>query len=311
MDLEEYITEYEQQVEISLKLFMDNYQKYMKINLVKPTPKEIEELFTQSSEINLIIQDVDSKIDIAIKAIEKARFRSQYSTNLKNVENKKDTLDRLVKKFKDKYESNSNFLVEYRENLDEEGEVKPCKNEDKDNTITSKNSNISEINNDDDDFEKIKKEDLAEGIDQLLIVKEIIDNDENFLGCSKEEMQQIIQIKNELKDLLAMTRQQIEAENQKLIEIEERVDESALNVQKGNKQLKKAALINNSKNKIKYQFLFGGVFGILGTALNVIPGLGNAFGAFIGAKIGKLMSKIDKKAIDNIEKKYARKKTKK
>lgn len=311
MDLEEYITEYEQQVEISLKLFMDNYQKYMKINLVKPTPKEIEELFTQSSEINLIIQDVYSKIDIAIKAIEKSRFRSQYSTNLKNVENKKDTLDRLVKKFKDKYESNSNFLVEYRENLDEEGEVKPCKNEDKDNTITSKNSNMSEINNDDDDFEKIKKEDLAEGIDQLLIVKEIIDNDENFLGCSKEEMQQIIQIKNELKDLLAMTRQQIEAENQKLIEIEERVDESALNVQKGNKQLKKAALINNSKNKIKYQFLFGGVFGILGTALNVIPGLGNAFGAFIGAKIGKLMSKIDKKAIDNIEKKYARKKTKK
>lgn len=311
MDLEEYITEYEQQVEISLKLFMDNYQKYMKINLVKPTPKEIEELFTQSSEINLIIQDVYSKIDIAIKAIEKSRFRSQYSTNLKNLENKKDTLDRLVKKFKDKYESNSNFLVEYREKLDEEGEVKPCKNEDTDNTITSKNSNISEINNDDDDFEKIKKEDLAEGIDQLLIVKEIIDNDENFLGCSKEEMQQIIQIKNELKDLLAMTRQQIEAENQKLIEIEERVDESALNVQKGIEQLKKAALINNSKNKIKYQFLFGGVFGILGTALNVIPGLGNAFGAFIGAKIGKLMSKIDKKAIDNIEKKYARKKTKK
>ena len=103
MDLEEYITEYEQQVEISLKLFMDNYQKYMKINLVKPTPKEIEELFTQSSEINLIIQDVYSKIDIAIKAIEKSRFRSQYSTNLKNLENKKDTLERLVKKFKDKY----------------------------------------------------------------------------------------------------------------------------------------------------------------------------------------------------------------
>lgn len=310
MNLEDYITGYEEQVDISLDLFMNNYQQYMKIKLIKPTTKDIEELYTQSSQLNLIIEDVYSKIEAAKKAINESRFKSQYSSNLKNIEIKKDTLDRLVKKFKERYQSNSDFLIEYQDNLEEKEKVKSSGNNNKENTITTQNSNTSETNNDD-DFEDMKQEDLVEGIDQLLVVKEIVDNDENFLGCSKEEMEQIIQIKNDLKDLLAMTREQIESDNQKLIEIEENVEKSAAYVEKGIKELKKAALINNSKNKLKYQLLFGSVFGILGTALNVIPGLGNALGAFLGAKVGKLMSKIDKKAIDKIEKKYNKKKKKK
>ena len=56
---------------------------------------------------------------------------------------------------------------------------------------------------------------------------------------------------------------------------------------------------------MKLQFLFWSVLGALDTFVNVIPGVGNVLGAFLGTKVwGKLMSKIDKKAIDNIDNKY-------
>ena len=84
-------------------------------------------------------------------------------------------------------------------------------------------------------------------------------------------MKEIIELKNQLKELLSLTRAQIEAENQRLIDIEDFVEQAGQAVEKGNEELRQAALIKNNNNKMKLQFLFGGVLGALDTFVNVIP----------------------------------------
>ena len=100
-------------------------------------------------------------------------------------------------------------------------------------------------------------------------------------------MKEIIELKNQLKELLSLTRAQIEAENQRLIDIEDFVEQAGQAVEKGNEELRQAALIKNNNNKMKLQFLFGGVLGALDTFVNVIPGVGNVLGAFLGTKVGE------------------------
>lgn len=252
-----------------------------------------------SSNINSLIEQINHKIENVIEMYENHPRKKFYQSNVKSLQRKKDTIDRLGQKFKEKLDYNSDFISDYVYHNEEKNE-------------TNENNTIEQTTEDDNNsFEDISKEDYEQSKEKLFVLKEIIDNDENFLGCSKEEMAEIIEIKNQLKDLLAMTREQIEADNEKLLQIEELVEKAAEKVDKGNEELKKAALIKNKNSKMKLQLIFGGVLGALGTFANVIPGVGNAIGGFLGTRLGKLISKADKKAIENIDKKYNKLKKKK
>ena len=289
----------EQEIQGLITSFMNSYDEYMKIELVHPTNNEIQELYMISSNINSLIEQINHKIENVIEMYENHPRKKFYQSNVKSLQRKKDTIDRLGQKFKEKLDYNSDFISDYVYHNE-------LKNE------TNENNTIEQSTEDDNNsFEDISKEDYEQSKEKLFVLKEIIDNDENFLGCSKEEMAEIIEIKNQLKDLLAMTREQIEADNEKLLQIEELVEKAAEKVDKGNEELKKAALIKNKNSKMKLQLIFGGVLGALGTFANVIPGVGNAIGAFLGTRLGKLISKADKKAIENIDKKYNKLKKKK
>ena len=291
MDDDDNTLEYEEQVKVSVDLFMNSYDEYMKITLTNPTKEQVKKMTILSGQIGSIIEDVNMKIGLAINCYENSKRAKFYQNNIKSLQRKKENLDRLTKKFQQRLQENNDFLSDY--SFDD---TKP-------NTITKEEDSNDGMTYNEEDI-PISKEDIEEGEDKLFQLKEIIEDDKNFLGCSKEEMAEIIEIKNQLKELLALTRKQIEADNQKLLEIEELVDYSAHKVEVGNEELKKAALIKNKNNKMKLQLLFGAVLGGLGTFVNIIPGVGNALGAFLGTKVGKLLSKIDNKAIDNIDKKY-------
>lgn len=289
----------EQEIQGLITSFMNSYDEYMKIELVHPTNNEIQELYMISSNINSLIEQINHKIENVIEMYENHPRKKFYQSNVKSLQRKKDTIDRLGQKFKEKLDYNSDFISDYVYHNEEKNE-------------TNENNTIEQTTEDDNNsFEDISKEDYEQSKEKLFVLKEIIDNDENFLGCSKEEMAEIIEIKNQLKDLLAMTREQIEADNEKLLQIEELVEKAAEKVDKGNEELKKAALIKNKNSKMKLQLIFGGVLGALGTFANVIPGVGNAIGGFLGTRLGKLISKADKKAIENIDKKYNKLKKKK
>ena len=290
----------EQEIQELITSFMNSYDEYMKIELVHPTNKEIQELYMLSSNINTLIEQINQKIKTVTEMYENHPRKKFYQNNVKSLQRKKDTIDRLGQKFKDKFDYNSDFISDYVYNNEEKN--------DENNKITQ---TTEDNNNQFEQFEDLSKEDYEQSKEKLFVLKEIIDNDENFLGCSKEEMAEIIAIKNQLKDLLAMTREQIEADNEKLLQIEELVEKAAEKVDQGNEELKKAALVKNKNSKMKLQILFGGVLGALGTFANVIPGVGNALGAFLGTRLGKLISKADKKAIENIDKKYNKHKKKK
>lgn len=292
MDDDDNSLEYEEQVKVSLNIFMDCYDEYMKIELSNPTKAQVKEMTILSGQIGSIIEDVNMKIGLAINCYENSKRSKFYQNNIKSLQRKKENLDRLTKKFQQRLQENNDYLSDYSFD-DTKANTITKEEEDTNDNITYNEENIA-----------ISKEDIEEGEDKLFQLKEIIEDDKNFLGCSKEEMAEIIEIKNQLKELLALTRKQIEAENQKLLDIEELVEYSAHKVEVGNEELKKAALIKNKNNKMKLQLLFAGILGGLGTFVNIIPGVGNALGAFLGTKVGKLMSKIDEKTIDNIDKKY-------
>ena len=292
MDDDDNSLEYEEQVKVSLNIFMDCYDEYMKIELSNPTKAQVKEMTILSGQIGSIIEDVNRKIGLAINCYENSKRSKFYQNNNKSLQRKKENLDRLTNKFQQRLQENNDYLSDYSFD-DTKANTITKEEEDTNDNITYNEEDIA-----------ISKEDIEEGEDKLFQLKEIIEDDKNFLGCSKEEMAEIIEIKNQLKELLALTRKQIEAENQKLLDIEELVEYSAHKVEVGNEELKKAALIKNKNNKMKLQLLFAGILGGLGTFVNIIPGVGNALGAFLGTKVGKLMSKIDEKTIDNIDKKY-------
>ena len=230
--------EYEQQVQISLALFMNSYDAYMKIELNNPTKEEVNEMNAISGRIGSIIEDVNKKnaLAININRYENSSRKKFYMNYVKALQRKKENLDRLTKKFQQRFQENNDYLSDY------------CFDNTKINTITKEEEDLENV--------QISKEDIEDSQNKLYQLKEIIDDEKNFLGCSKEEMKEIIELKNQLKELLSLTRAQIEAENQRLIDIEDFVEQAGQAVEKGNEELRQAALIKNNNNKMKLQFLF-------------------------------------------------------
>ena len=135
---------------------------------------------------------------------------------VKALQRKKENLDRLTKKFQQRFQENNDYLSDY------------CFDNTKINTITKEEEDLENV--------QIPKEDIEDSQNKLYQLKEIIDDEKNFLGCSKEEMKEIIELKNQLKELLSLTRAQIEAENQRLIDIEDFVEQAGQAVEKGNEE---------------------------------------------------------------------------
>ena len=63
MDDDDNSLEYEEQVKVSLNIFMDCYDEYMKIELSNPTKAQVKEMTILSGQIGSIIEEVNMKVN--------------------------------------------------------------------------------------------------------------------------------------------------------------------------------------------------------------------------------------------------------
>ena len=150
----------------------------------------------------------------------------------------------------------------------------------------------------DDDKEKTR-EILENDNKQLMLVINILDSQE-IQKQYKDQLKEVLQVKNELKEIMGSIQNMLQKDDEDLMNIEENVNNAYDNLLKGNDELKSAAKKAVSRRRIKYQFGLAGLGAVLGT---IVPGLGNVIGGLIGAGIGTALYKVDKYRLDSIDKK--------
>ena len=167
----------------------------------------------------------------------------------------------------------------------------------------------SDVEDNEDEKEKIKEiqkyqeDELYANVDaretmkndqkNIVIIKNLLQSAE-LKAKKDEEKRKLFKLQNELDDLFKEIEQGVH--NQ--------VDDSLYRIEKANNQeLEKAARIAINRRRLSYQIGLGATFGAIGT---VVPGIGNAIGAALGALIGYGIYRVDmhrlNKATKNKEK---------
>lgn len=125
-----------------------------------------------------------------------------------------------------------------------------------------------------------------------------LENEQKEFSKDKQNLHKINEIKNKIKDLTISIENEIIKGKDTLIEINNNINEYGENIEKTNDELRKAAILRNRNNSIKYPLYLGA---ILGAAGSFVPGVGNAVGAVIGSGVGFALTKLEKRAIKKIE----------
>ena len=177
----------------------------------------------------------------------------------------------------------------------------------------------SDVEDNEDEKEKIKEiqkyqeDELYANVDaretmkndqkNIVIIKNLLHSAE--LKAEKdEEKRKLFKFQNELDDLFKEIEQGVHNQGGQIDDIVKKEDDSLYQIEKANNQeLEKAARIAINRRRLSYQIGLGATFGAIGT---VVPGIGNAIGAALGALIGYGIYRVDmhrlNKATKNKEK---------
>ena len=177
----------------------------------------------------------------------------------------------------------------------------------------------SDVEDNEDEKEKIKEtqkyqeDELYANVDaretmkndqkNIVIIKNLLQSAE--LKAEKdEEKRKLFKFQNELDDLFKEIEREEIRQGEQIDNIDKEVDDSLYRIEKANNQeLEKAARIAINRRRLSYQIGLGATFGAIGT---VVPGIGNAIGAALGALIGYGIYRVDmhrlNKATKNKEK---------
>ena len=137
----------------------------------------------------------------------------------------------------------------------------------------------------------------------IVIIKNLLHSAE--LKAEKdEEKRKLFKFQNELDDAFKEIEREVYRQGGQIDNIDKKVDDSLYRIEKANNQeLEKAARIAINRRRLSYQIGLGATFGAIGT---VVPGIGNAIGAALGALIGYGIYRVDmhrlNKATKNKEK---------
>ena len=177
----------------------------------------------------------------------------------------------------------------------------------------------SDVEDNEDEKEKIKEiqkyqeDELYANVDaretmkndqkNIVIIKNLLQSAE-LKAKKDEEKRKLFKLQNELDDLFKEIEQGVHNQGGQIDDIDKKVDDSLYQIEKANNQeLEKAARIAINRRRLSYQIGLGATFGAIGT---VVPGIGNAIGAALGALIGYGIYRVDKhrlnKATKNKEK---------
>ena len=177
----------------------------------------------------------------------------------------------------------------------------------------------SDVEDNEDEKEKIKEiqkyqeDELYANVDaretmkndqkNIVIIKNLLQSAE-LKAKKDEEKRKLFKLQNELDDLFKEIEQGVHNQGGQIDNIDKEVDGSLYQIEKANNQeLEKAARIAINRRRLSYQIGLGATFGAIGT---VVPGIGNAIGAALGALIGYGIYRVDmhrlNKATKNKEK---------
>ena len=137
----------------------------------------------------------------------------------------------------------------------------------------------------------------------IVIIKNLLQSAE-LKAKKDEEKRKLFKLQNELDDLFKEIEQGVHNQGGQIDDTAKKVDDSLYQIEKANNQeLEKAARIAINRRRLSYQIGLGATFGAIGT---VVPGIGNAIGAALGALIGYGIYRVDmhrlNKATKNKEK---------
>ena len=177
----------------------------------------------------------------------------------------------------------------------------------------------SDVEDNEDEKEKIKEiqkyqeDELYANVDaretmkndqkNIVIIKNLLQSAE-LKAKKDEEKRKLFKLQNELDDLFKEIEQGVHNQGGWIDDTAKKVDNSLYQIEKANNQeLEKAARIAINRRRLSYQIGLGATFGAIGT---VVPGIGNAIGAALGALIGYGIYRVDmhrlNKATKNKEK---------
>ena len=177
----------------------------------------------------------------------------------------------------------------------------------------------SDVENNEDEKEKIKEiqkyqeDELYANVDaretmkndqkNIVIIKNLLQSAE-LKAKKDEEKRKLFKLQNELDDLFKEIEQGVHNQGGQIDDTDKEVDDSLYRIEKANNQeLEKAARIAINRRRLSYQIGLGATFGTIGS---VVPGIGNAIGAALGALIGYGIYRVDmhrlNKATKNKEK---------
>lgn len=267
--------EYAKMIDSTMELLIHNYYSLKKMDYKNDSSMEdISDINKLSQDIAILITNVESKIKFARNVISHCSLN--HDDLIKKVAFKESSNEKLKTKFYKEREEMMTYFATYVP---------------KQPSINNANyKDLSEYNMDELMFEEEK----------LKKVKEYVYENEKEMNMCPKDKEDIIKVKNQIKELMVLIKEQIDETNGKLVQIDDKVDETYENILKGNKELKEAALVKNKTKRWKYQAILGTVLGTVGS---VLPGIGNAIGIALGVGIGAGIAKIEEKAINKIGKK--------
>ncbi len=287
---------YELILNTSLDEFFKNYNEFMKL---KPISDDNKIRITKKIKIiDVLIPDINKKFDIYLDSMKNCR--KNHSIEIQETKSKKEKFqllnERYIKQQKKLYSEGYEPMTEEEKKEKEKYEaiskIKKTNYNNPKNTYYN-NSNYNPLN---------EEEELKQQQNNIIQVQKFLDKQDTLSRVPKEEMKQIIKIKNELQDLLIQIGTELNKQDNQLLSIEDNIENTVDNMEKGNQELKEAANNAIQSRATKYKVILGGSLAIIGS---LIPGLnivGGIIGGISGISIGKGIEKMEKKYINKVDK---------
>ena len=287
---------YELILNTSLDAFFKEYNEFMNL---KPTSDENKIQITKKIKIiDVLIPDINKKFDIYLDSMKNCR--KNHSIEIKETEFKKGKFQLLQERYKKQekklysegFEPMTEEEKKEKEKYEAISKIKKTNYNNPKNTYYN-NSNYNPLN---------EEEELKQQQNNIIQVQKFLDKPDTLSRVPKEEMKQIIKIKNELQDLLIQIGTELNKQDNQLLSIEDNIENTVDNMEKGNQELKEAANNAIKSRATKYKLILGGSLAIIGS---LIPGLnivGGIIGGISGISIGKGIEKMEKKYINKVDK---------
>ena len=286
---------YELILNASLDLFFQDYNEFMKL---KPSSDDNKIRITKKiNSIDKLIPDINKKFDIYLDSMQNCR--KNHSIEIQETKSKKDKFqllnERYIKQQKKLYSEGFEPMTEEekkeKEKFETISKIKKTNNNIPINTYYN-NSN----------YDPLIEEDPRQQQNNIIQVQKFLEKPDTLSRIPKEELKEIIRIKNELQEVLNQIGAELNKQDNQLLTIEDNIEDSIQNMEKGNDELKEAANYAVKSRATKYKLILGGSLAVIGS---LIPGLnivGGIIGGISGFSIGKGIEKMEKKYINKVNK---------